>query len=595
MTIAPGTILNDRYIVNEFIGEGGFGRVYRAFDKNLECSVAIKENIFAPWSDIDQYSREAKILARLRHPNLVVVHDQFTSPEGAFLVMDYIEGLDLEDLVIRRNAPLPVDEAVAWIKQILEAVEYLHKEHVIHRDIKPANIKINRAGQAILYDFGIATKDEANSKSATYTHSGTPGYSPIEQYSALPIDRRSDIYSLGATLLYILTNSKPIDSPSCAAGIRQHSAREFNPAVPVNLDKVIKKAIALQPDHRYQSVADFKQALGKYKTPAIFTVLSSITTIRTQAKHRSTPKVKKSSTIKQIDSVGVIQLANPDPNVRPVGIAALESHQVITAWNNGEISLHAQGQSQALKVVKLPKTTSAVKILDLAPAPDVHEHLTGCYILARSRKRTSLTAASVCLYQCNESLELDRKYAFCLPDNNFIAIYQNHLYSLGVTENDPCFSVFHNFNPEPDPIWRPGFNFVPRDLIANRDGIFICGLMDEIYTIWRYQTGRSQPSIIYNGTLDNHLVVDVPGDLRQRFYIFSVDEFAPHVKILHYGRNETTYRTFQDQNNIPPLELIPAVRNPIAANKDIIMVLDSLNRQVKWYGINWIRNHTQTR
>jgi len=158
MEITQGELFVNRYRIVTKFGQGGMGAVYRAWDMNLRKPVALKENLDTSPAAKEQFEREANILANLSHTNLPRVTDHFFLEErGQYLVMDFVEGEDLESMV-RRLGPLPVDQVLTWTSQICSALDYLHHQTspIIHRDIKPANIKITPDGRAILVDFGIA-------------------------------------------------------------------------------------------------------------------------------------------------------------------------------------------------------------------------------------------------------------------------------------------------------------------------------------------------------------------------------------------------------------------------------------------------------
>jgi serine/threonine protein kinase len=191
MPLAIGAWLENRYRIDQLLGHGGMGAVYRAYDTRLQRVVAIKENTVAvpgispaeAAAACKQFEQEALMLARLRHPNLPVVIDHFVLPAGdQYLVMDFIEGQDLEQ-IIDDGRPLPETQAVAWINQVCNALEYLHGQQlpIIHRDIKPQNIKITPQGQVFLVDFGIAKVGGAGRKTTMGALGVTPGFSPPEQ------------------------------------------------------------------------------------------------------------------------------------------------------------------------------------------------------------------------------------------------------------------------------------------------------------------------------------------------------------------------------------------------------------------------------
>ena len=184
MTLNVGTVLNNRYRIAKLVGQGGFGAVYRAWDTSLSQPVALKENNDGGLESQRQFEREAKLLAGLRHPNLPRVIDHFIVPDqGQYLVMDYVEGKSLAALLAERGRPLDEAEVLPWIRQVADALEYLHTSTppIIHRDIKPDNIIITDKGRAMLVDFGISKVYEANKGTTIGAKGVTPGFSPPEQ------------------------------------------------------------------------------------------------------------------------------------------------------------------------------------------------------------------------------------------------------------------------------------------------------------------------------------------------------------------------------------------------------------------------------
>jgi branched-chain amino acid transport system substrate-binding protein len=259
-----GQVLNNRYRILNLLGQGGFGAVYRAWDANLNLSCAIKQNSETSPQASRQFAREAKILAKLRHPNLPKVTDYFTLPgSGQYLVMEYIEGEDLQTKLDKVDGPLPEARVLPWADQILDALEYLHSQDppIIHRDIKPANIRITPQGQAVLVDFGIAKSQDLSVKTTEGVRAVTPGYSPYEQYALGMTDARSDIYALGSTLYTLLTGSvlhesvlRLIDDPVRLVG-------ELNPALSAATSLAIQRAIRVDPRKRWPTATEFKAAL----------------------------------------------------------------------------------------------------------------------------------------------------------------------------------------------------------------------------------------------------------------------------------------------------------------------------------------------
>jgi eukaryotic-like serine/threonine-protein kinase len=265
MTLETGQVLHDRYLIQARLAEGGFGAVYRGWDRRLERACAIKENLLEGLSSQRQFEREARILAHLKHPNLPNVSDYFIiEGQGQYLVMEFIEGSDLQELLQEAGGPLPGRQVLSWMVQVCQALEYLHAQEppIIHRDIKPANIKITPDGRAVLVDFGIAKVYNRAATTTLGAQAATPGYAPPEQYEGAT-DARSDVYSLGATLYALLTGSPPSKSTEIASRIKPPPppADLLNPQVPPRVSAVIARAMDIAWDRRYTSVAELRQAL----------------------------------------------------------------------------------------------------------------------------------------------------------------------------------------------------------------------------------------------------------------------------------------------------------------------------------------------
>jgi serine/threonine protein kinase len=266
MPLSTGQTLNNRYRIVKLLGQGGYGAVYRAWDLNMQAPVAVKECFDTSPSAQRQFQTEARLLFTLNHPNLPRVFDHFTLPGmGQYLVMNYIEGEDLHTMLARSAAPLPQAQALAWLTQVCEALEYLHKQvpPVIHRDIKPANIRITPAGKAMLVDFGIAKVFDPVQKTTVGARAVTPGYSPPEQYGQGTTDTRSDVYSLGATLYTLLTGQKPVESVFRITSQPLTSPRQLNPAIAPSTESIILKAMELGPETRFQAISDLQDAITR--------------------------------------------------------------------------------------------------------------------------------------------------------------------------------------------------------------------------------------------------------------------------------------------------------------------------------------------
>jgi serine/threonine protein kinase len=271
--LATETILQSRYRVVRHLGRGGMGAVYEAIDLRLGHTVALKQTLTSDEELWKQFEREARLMARLNHPALPRVSDYFTEGHRAFFVMQFVEGTDLAEIIVQQPGPLPRNAVVAWADQLLDALIYLHahERQIIHRDIKPHNLKITPTGQIVLLDFGLAktqTADPSDSASCPSVFGYTPRYAPLEQIQDLGTSPQSDIYALGATLYHLLTGVKPSDALTRATALVSarpnplKPANELNNAVGAELTAILNRAMAQNPDERYGSATEFREALA---------------------------------------------------------------------------------------------------------------------------------------------------------------------------------------------------------------------------------------------------------------------------------------------------------------------------------------------
>jgi serine/threonine protein kinase, bacterial len=264
-TLPQQTVLQDRYVVMQKLGQGGMGAVYRAGDRRLSTvNWAVKEMSQSAISGPleiqqarDAFRHEAEMLAALNHPNLPRVTDHFEQDGKAYLVMEYVPGETLLSFLVREGLPQPQARVFEWARQLCDALDYLHTQHppIIFRDLKPANIMLMPNGQIKLIDFGIARLFKPGQAKDTQAF-GTIGYSAPEQYGKGQTDARSDVYSLGVLLHQLLTGYDPTNTP-----FRLPPAGQVNLSLPQELSDAISAATDSDPDGRFASVATFRAAL----------------------------------------------------------------------------------------------------------------------------------------------------------------------------------------------------------------------------------------------------------------------------------------------------------------------------------------------
>jgi Tol biopolymer transport system component len=274
LTLPENTVLENRYRVEALLTQGGMGSIYRAYDLKLDIPVAIKENSFLTPEGIKQFEQEARILARLHHPNLPRVIDHFSFEDKQYLVMDFIEGQDLWEMVESRQQPLAEKQVLDYIIQICDAVNYLHRQQppIIHRDIKPQNIKITPDGRAVLVDFGIAKVADRGHRTRTGAKAITPGFSPPEQYGGMGTTPLSDIYSLGATLYAGLTGHYPPDSISLlAGGVKFEPPNMLNANLSAQVSQAVEHAMQVKQELRPQAISTWQQELKAIQAGQVVT------------------------------------------------------------------------------------------------------------------------------------------------------------------------------------------------------------------------------------------------------------------------------------------------------------------------------------
>jgi predicted Ser/Thr protein kinase len=256
----------------EEVASGGMAVVYRAIQDPLGRTVAIKalKSSAATEEHIStRFEREAKSLANLQHENIIHIYDFYKERGSLFIVMEYVQGTDLYDL-LEKSGRVPFDVAAVCAMQVARALDYVHYRGIVHRDIKPANIMLSRQGGVKLMDFGIARDKSFDDLTETGTGIGTPAYMSPEQILGEKLDARSDIFSLGIVLYQMLTGKKPFvedEARSVMHKIRleRHArVRRLNPEIPRELERIVDKCLEKQPRDRWRSAQQLVMALERF-------------------------------------------------------------------------------------------------------------------------------------------------------------------------------------------------------------------------------------------------------------------------------------------------------------------------------------------
>lgn len=330
----------DNYRILEVIGRGGMGVVFKALDDNLEKIVALK--MIDPFLARDEnfvrrFKTEAKALARLENPNIVGVHALRNTEAGLFMVMEYVESQPLSNY-LRDNGPFNIKDAVAILKQLLNAIGHAHEVGVIHRDIKPSNILLCDNGKIKVTDFGLAkvVQQKSGASTVTQARAGTLYYMSPEQIKALKnVDIRSDLYSLGMTVYEMLTGRVPFDKTDSDFTIQRQivdgeipSPVKFNSAIPKRMIKIIQKSINKDPEKRYQSanemlkdIEEFEKNISEERKEKVKDNVRERTLIKEVKVEKKKRKTLKPliilSTITISILVGVFFLINSNENENP--------------------------------------------------------------------------------------------------------------------------------------------------------------------------------------------------------------------------------------------------------------------------------------
>jgi eukaryotic-like serine/threonine-protein kinase len=268
-----GRVFSNRYEIQRELAQGGMAEVYLARDRLLDRPVALKA-LFPEYarepSFVERFRREAQAAANLNHPNIVAIYDWGQETGTYFIVMEYVEGRSLRD-VIRHDGPIDGSHAAEIAAEIASALGFAHRTGVVHRDVKPGNVLITQSGIVKVTDFGIARAGASDGLTQTGSVMGTATYFSPEQAQGLPVDGRSDVYSLGVVLYEMVTGVAPFTGDSPVAVAYKH-VREApvppsrrNPDIPPDLEQIILTAMAKDPDLRYQSADDLRADLLRFR------------------------------------------------------------------------------------------------------------------------------------------------------------------------------------------------------------------------------------------------------------------------------------------------------------------------------------------
>jgi len=333
--LSSRSILAGRYEIVKLVKSGGMGSVYEAIDRHFEDKCAVKE-MFPKFNSSKQeeyvrkrFEEEAKLLRKLHHNNLPRVVDYFTEKGMYYLVMDFIEGKDLQTILKKEGNPgLPEKNLKEWALQILGVLTYLHSQlpPVIYRDLKPSNIMIRKSdNKAVVIDFGIARTIQTEEQIAkTKTAIGTVGYMSPEQYRGKPVPQ-SDIYSLGATMYHLLTGKQPIP-------FTYPSLRKEKPEISEKTDAVVMKSVKLKPEERFRTAEEMKEAIAgktemetpeKEEAKKIDEAISQLNTVDRKERKEIVKNIVTLKTERLLKPLLKVAREDEDPEIRKIALDSL--------------------------------------------------------------------------------------------------------------------------------------------------------------------------------------------------------------------------------------------------------------------------------
>lgn len=390
------------YEIRDKLGQGGMATVYRAYQASLNRYVAIKvlpPTLAQDAQFVARFRQEALAAGGLSHPNILRIYDADTFEGRHYIVMDYVPGGTLADRL--RAEPLPPDVAAEIAAQIADALDHAHRRGIVHRDLKPSNILLDEEGRPLLADFGIAQALSSGPRlTQTGTSVGTPEYMSPEQGQGLRVDGRSDIYSLGIVLYQMVTGRVPFQAHTPVATLYQvvHQPppppRQLNPRIPAYLESVIMRALAKNPDQRFQSAREMAAALRQRRmveTPRSLVDASAqetqlIDTVEAPQRHSASRKDAKQPRPRVEPGQQKRKSFTPLLVTLAVVLLVLLSVGVFMVWNNvrqtqaeAEVRSIAAAATAAQQIIELatrnamPTDTPMRPVIELSPVVTVIE------------------------------------------------------------------------------------------------------------------------------------------------------------------------------------------------------------------------------
>jgi serine/threonine protein kinase len=362
-SFTPSLLAGTRYRLVRELGRGGMGVVYEAYHVDLNRAVALKvlpKERASSSQFAERFRAEARAIARLRHDNLVALHDfGLSSDNRPYYAMELLEGESLEQL-LEREQGMDWREAVRLAMQVCDALEVAHRSGVIHRDIKPGNLFISRDQTVKLLDFGIAAMDIPNesseSNSGALTVFGTPEYMAPEQVKREPTDERTDIYSLGTVLYELVASELPFSEPSTVALLDAKTRRDPEPprvrapkrGIPIMLDKTIQRAVARDPAERFQDASEMRDALAA----ALHEPL------RARRRRRRVGFIALGALVIAAGALTVMAVRNPDVRARAYAMAQpiIEKARSFRNSTSAPVAVTQKTTSPSPEASELPKT-----------------------------------------------------------------------------------------------------------------------------------------------------------------------------------------------------------------------------------------------